>query len=378
MIYELPKKNFQIVLDLFDKHKNHPVINGVIEGNNPGKIWVDDLKKPKKSLLWAQSEEDFFLAGDSTDENFNLELNKLIKTSIKNQATKKGEDSFSLILCSESWEKQIAVIFEEIDYIISYSESFELNCEKFNLISDWRNRIPSEFELKPVDKKSFKSIADEGGRLFSKWWYSFNDFKEKGVGYILVEHDKIISTCFACFAGANAVEIGIVTHPEYLRKGFAFITAAAFIEECLERNIDPIWHTSKINIPSQNLALKLGYEKKGEIKSFYFKYDLFDNLYAKAYHILYTEKDFRKAITNFQKALDVGKPKRFFNFHYACALALLGERDEAFNRLFLFVSTISPEILEHIDFISNNENLKSLHDDVRWEEFIVTLHKIKK
>ena len=56
MIYRLERNEYDKVLPLFNNFPNHPVILGVIEGNNPGRIWVDDRANPKRTLLWAMFE----------------------------------------------------------------------------------------------------------------------------------------------------------------------------------------------------------------------------------------------------------------------------------------------------------------------------------
>lgn len=377
MIFELSKKKFSLVKSLFASHSNNPVIQGVIDGNNPGKIFVDNKSNPTKALLWANTEEDFFLIGDESDKHFNKELNNLLTKKIPQIAKKIGEESLTLILCNEQWIKKLDVILAGQDYSVSTSLMYVLNDAKFLQYKRWRETIPEDCDLRSIDSTLFNKVEDEGGRKFKNWWYSFELFKENGLGYVLLKDNNIVSTCFACFSGGEAVEIGIVTDRNHLRKGYAFFTAAAFLEECINRKIKPIWHTSKRNIPSQRLAEKLGFEKKKESKHYYFLYDEFDNYYDKAIHHAYNEQKYVQAMNYFEKAIKIRKPDRFFYFHYACTLALMGERDEAFSKLYLFLSTLTSELLQYKNFIISNENLEVLRNDIRWEEFIIALEKME-
>jgi RimJ/RimL family protein N-acetyltransferase len=378
MIHELVRKDYPRVLELFKDSMSNPVIHGVIEGNNPGKIFVDNKKIPQKALIWAHTEEDFFLIGDAYDKRFITDLRKFISKKIPNIAKKNSEESFSLAIFNDDWKEKIDDILADIDYSTYNYLQFKLNRKKFEKIGNWIEAIPADCELKKIDSTIFTQVEDEGGRKFQKWWYSFTKFQEKGVGYVLIKNNKIVSTCIACFGGANAVEIGIVTDPDHLRKGYAFLTAAAFIEECLNRGINPIWSTSEKNTPSQKLAEKLGFELANTTTKYYFVYDEFYNQYEKAMNLAYDLADYKRALEAFEKARKIRTPDGFFYYHYACTLALMGERDEAFTKLYLFLSTLKNKQLQHKDFILSNQNLANLKEDIRWQEFIEAFEKMEK
>jgi len=70
-----------------------------------------------------------------------------------------------------------------------------------------------------------------------------------------------VSLCLACFAALGKLEISINTAEAYRRRGLATLTAAAFIEECLERGLQPNWECWWTNTPSTALAEKLGFEQ---------------------------------------------------------------------------------------------------------------------
>ena len=99
-------------------------------------------------------------------------------------------------------------------------------------------------------------------------------------------------------------------------------------------------------------------------------YDEFENLYEIAYNATYSLKDFGKAISMYKSAPEKGKPTAGFYYHYAVALTKIGKRDEAFSKLHLALSVGLQNAQQFLDYSSNDENLKNLHDDARWKEFI--------
>jgi len=71
MIHELQRPDKSILnLDI-----QFPEIQAIIEGNNPGWVFVDDLMSPTAALVWAQGIQGFYLIGDSDSKIFLEELN---------------------------------------------------------------------------------------------------------------------------------------------------------------------------------------------------------------------------------------------------------------------------------------------------------------
>ena len=58
----------------------------------------------------------------------------------------------------------------------------------------------------------------------------------------------------------NCVEIGIETKEPYRRKGYAALTAAAFVDDCLSKGLIPVWCCWDFREGSKELAEMLGFE----------------------------------------------------------------------------------------------------------------------
>jgi RimJ/RimL family protein N-acetyltransferase len=91
--------------------------------------------------------------------------------------------------------------------------------------------------------------------------HSQTDFLSKGVGYCLTIDDKIVGWCISVYVGANNIELGLATIPEYRNQGYATLTSAACVEYCVEHQIVPHWHCFKSNTASIAVAEKVGFEK---------------------------------------------------------------------------------------------------------------------
>ena len=87
---QLSIHEFEVVRLLFHGLKEHLIIQAVIDGSSPGKIYVDDNESPTAAFLC--SVEGYFLVGDPRNKVFVTNLLNLIHNSEFQQNTeRKGE-----------------------------------------------------------------------------------------------------------------------------------------------------------------------------------------------------------------------------------------------------------------------------------------------
>jgi len=90
-------------------------------------------------------------------------------------------------------------------------------------------------------------------------WKTADKYFEKGLGYCALDAKEFATICISVFASENEREVGIKTFPNFQRKGLAYVTACAYIEECLKNDFLPVWSCFSENEVSVKLAKKLGY-----------------------------------------------------------------------------------------------------------------------
>ena len=89
-------------------------------------------------------------------------------------------------------------------------------------------------------------------------------FFKFGFGFSLVTKRRIVSWCTAEYVSRGKCGIGIETIPEYQNRGFATITASAFVEYCIQKGIRPHWKCNRDNLASRRVAEKVGFMKELE------------------------------------------------------------------------------------------------------------------
>jgi RimJ/RimL family protein N-acetyltransferase len=334
MIHELKHDQFSKVLPLFNEPVGFPVTHAVIEGNNPGCVFVDDPDQPTSALIWAKTEQAFYLGGSPDNQPFNHALNTFIVDQIKPRALANHETNFQVHVLDSDWESAItSTILLGRDPIPSPKQRYRLDRNAFSAWQDWRKQLPAGFEVQPMQKSQFETVNDGDGTLFKKWWLSFSEFEKKGLATCIMHQGQAVSTCFACFVGNNSCEIGIVTLPEFRGRSLAAINAAAFIEVAFEKALTPHWTCTARNKASSAVALKLGFELVQEYPAYFFCYKPQTHQLAWAYHAASAEQDFFKASHAYSKAAEMGPLSAGHWYDFACFSARANLPDQALTNL---------------------------------------------
>lgn len=249
-MHELKPEQYKNALPLFENCKQAVLARAVCEGFNAGRVFADDGQNPRSACIWTPV--GYYLLALRGDANLN-EISALLTETFIPESKSMGETGFILIAEFDNWREKTSALLKEREVIEIFRRPFVFNAEKFN--ANWREKIPAGFELKRVNE----SLAEQVNLPPS--WKSSAEFAANGIGFALMDGEKIASVCSSVFASSARIEIDIHTEEEYRRKGFAIITASALIEECLRQGKQPNWECFWENEESTALALKLGFEQ---------------------------------------------------------------------------------------------------------------------
>jgi len=237
-----------------------PEALAIIEGNNPGWVFADDLNTPKAALVWAQGIEGFYLVGDASSAVFLEELNVHTEQVLKPRLRDLGVAWFE-ISGDESWNPVIENVFEKRN--LESSQQWVYTPKPSQHESVMQLKTVGNCRLQRVDQHLLVDLS-AGNKEFlltklTQFWSSVDTFLNTGLGYALVDGEEIASLCFSGFVAGNIHGIDIETEVSRRRKGFAEIVAQAFIAECFERRLQPHWDCMAENAASAQLAEKLGF-----------------------------------------------------------------------------------------------------------------------
>ncbi len=259
MIYELSKENYHKAVDLFTNLKTNTAIESIFNFKNEARLFVDDLEEPK-SLLVLNSWAYYYLAGDSTNDEFNSSMVDFLEKEFFPECIKTDANiDFAFYPDDEKWCQNIEALFSHLRLTRSGKTYFTYNKEGFN--KNWRDLIPEGFRIERISQTIIDSIEDNKEFVdYIKFaWTTLEAYFDKGFGYCAVNDHDFANICVTVFASENEREVGIKTFTGFQRKGLAYLTACAYIEECLKNNLTLIWSCFSDNEKSVKLAEKLGY-----------------------------------------------------------------------------------------------------------------------
>ncbi|MEH7379520.1 GNAT family N-acetyltransferase [Bacillus sp. JJ1533] len=273
MITKLEPVHFNKIKPLLAGLESHPVINGVIDGNNLGEVYADSRSNPETAFIWAKNEM-FYLCGKVDHHEFNLGLEEFISSVIRVEALPE-EDTLNLeIYPNHEWNGSIESIFTRVTLHKGERVPFVFHKEWFN--PDDMKKIPEGYEVRLIDKELIE--WDESQIVKNeiiKFW-DLHSFFQNGFGYAVVHGPAVVGTCLSVFVSKNEYEIGINKYDSSHRgKGLATAMARAFIKDCLSRGGNPHWTTESFRKDSIVIAKKVGFEQLENYNVYYLPFKEF-------------------------------------------------------------------------------------------------------
>jgi hypothetical protein len=112
-------------------------------------------------------------------------------------------------------------------------------------VAGWPRRVPAGFRISAINERfpelrmlsNFAEVTAEIGSC----WNSMADFRRAGFGFCAHDAGTIVCWCTAEYVSDGQCGIGIETVAAYRGRGFATLTASAFVEHCAGRGVVPHW-----------------------------------------------------------------------------------------------------------------------------------------
>lgn len=251
---------------------HHPhlalVIDAVVAGNSPAQVWVDDPTQPGSAYLWDRA-HCHFLLGDFGKPAFIQSVRDLVRQEIAPEVLAQGRAFLKVHYSPADWEDQISTVFDAAELISRERVFYALD----RLAKpDWRTGVPSGFSVQQIDAGLLASDRLHGIEILRNeietGWHSQAEFLHTGFGFCLLQGDEIVTWCTAEYVSDGKCGVGIETAVEHMRRGFATLTASAFVEHAVAKGITPHWDSWKMNLPSVAVAHKVGFRLISEYAVF--------------------------------------------------------------------------------------------------------------
>lgn len=264
MICEINKNDFYKCSNLLSE-QGQLEVKAVVEGINPGRIFVDNIDSPNSGLVWLGNNDGFIFIGNEKNEVFNSQINSFIDTVIKPEAKKVGLTWFEAIGNHPKWNKIIEQMFEHRNVGSWNQRVYTLH--KDNYIAKNEPALEQDYAVIKISKafyenndKAINNIEFLHAKIL-EYWPSPDQFFHKGTGYCTVHNNHIVSLCFSGFVVGNVHCVDIETLESYRGKKTAQKVAHSFVKDCLENDMIPYWDCMEGNKPSIAIAENIGFTK---------------------------------------------------------------------------------------------------------------------
>ncbi|MCI9500947.1 MAG: GNAT family N-acetyltransferase [Hungatella sp.] len=229
------------------KASSEVLVRGAAEGTM-GRVWVPGLENAPYCLIVAG---DFaYIYGIPPKGARALELRSQIYESASQAFLYPSDERWAQWL-EEQFAGQLRAVSR---YALKKGE------HRFDrkVLKGYVDRVPKGIRVKRVDERLYQlTLKEEWSRDLCANFENFTHFQAHGLGYGAMKGHKIVAGCWAYGASEGMMEVQVKTKKEYRRQGLALGCSAAFLLECLEKDIIPNWEAT--NQQSVELALKLGY-----------------------------------------------------------------------------------------------------------------------
>ncbi len=134
-----------------------------------------------------------------------------------------------------------------------------------------RAQLAPEFTMKQIDLPRAEQIAAQREEITKEQLFGFKsaeDFMARGIGFCVLDGERMVCIAAAGAASSKGIEIQINTDSKYRGKGLASAAAAELILWCLEHGVEPHWDAA--TEISAGLAAKLGYTPLGAYDNYYY------------------------------------------------------------------------------------------------------------
>jgi GNAT superfamily N-acetyltransferase len=370
---ELKFREFENVRSLFDGFDYSLSIRAVLDGGNPGRIFVDNPERPR--LAFALTIEGYLLAGDYSDPASRESVRQFFQDSIfTGQVYLDSDESLSLTVHPQEWAYYLPELIptHEVEVLPRY----HYLCSELDYA--WRNHLPEGYSVHQIDRALLDdNLRDDSDDLIDTEmiriaWGDVDNFLEHGAGFIVEHRGEIVSRCTADCRSGDQIDIGIATSPSHRRKGLATIATAATVEYCFQKGYRAVgWHCNTANIGSWKTAEKVGFKRQGEYNYYYYMIDPIDHLAELGWHY-YQLGDHEKTRQYYERVFAARTENP--DYYYYLAASVWGEIKNA-GKTTQYLFEAAERGWSNLEHIKKDDDFRFLHGLPIWEKILKAIEK---
>jgi GNAT superfamily N-acetyltransferase len=251
-IHELPFERFEVARAILsDPPADRAYIEAGLTGINPARVFVDDPERPTAALMCRTYE--FFVGG-------------VLGTAIDDfmrDAPAEAEvwsDFYGFVAVDPEWNDHLRALQPGLE--VEERRSFRFDPARIDTVRGAANRVPRRLRLVSLTPELAEIVDHELNETIGFFWGGYVRFARHGFGAAILDGERSVAVTFTATVGGGDANLGVMTHPDYRRRGLATLTSQAAIEMAHERGLVATWDCDLLNVPSGLLAESLGFTEQ--------------------------------------------------------------------------------------------------------------------
>jgi RimJ/RimL family protein N-acetyltransferase len=248
-VYELPYIRFEMARPILG---NPPAdlayIDSGLTGASPARVFVDDPKRPTAALM-ARTYE-YYVGGA-----FDTPLAEFIREAPGEAGI--WSDFYGFVSVDRAWDDPLRSLHPDLETI--GRRSFRFHRDQIDRARGWRERVSLGLRVMPMTAELAETADREMPEVIGLIWSGYEPFGERGFGALMLDGDTPVSMCCAFGVGGGEANLGVMTIPDYRRRGLATICSHAAIEMAFDRGLEVTWDCDEPNVASGALAIEIGF-----------------------------------------------------------------------------------------------------------------------
>lgn len=260
----------------------------VVDGSQPGKVYVDNPDHPTVTLVWEDA-GNAFISSEPTAKGLpsadvirdiqNLLLGEFVPQALRTRV----RPMCFVAYAPQAWGTQLSSMLKDLPPIPSKRLCYRAEAPDDQAVKHLSRLTapPEGCEVRPADKDLFESgmpNVDQVRAEATKMWGSVDRFVSDGFGYCVTSNGVVTSWSLNECPSGKRISVGVETVEEYQRKGHATAAAASTLLRCRHEGLVADWDLWESNTPSMKLAERLGLTRVAEYPVRFFWFHRLDNL----------------------------------------------------------------------------------------------------
>ncbi|MEM7536055.1 MAG: GNAT family N-acetyltransferase [Chloroflexota bacterium] len=221
----------------------------VLEGSNPGNIFVDDIDNPTWGLVQETYDNTIYLGGDVDPDSIATLIEQLKETGPLAIGLWPGDPRSALLPPAPLYGHTVLEFYDR-----PVGERLE----------PLLNAVPEGCEVRRMDRDLI--MRSEWGPDDVAYAGGLDQWEAKCIGYCLLRDDKIMSEATVGPGALGLREPGVFTQEAHRGNGYGTIVMAHLVQEIEAMGEQTFWNCTESNVASASIARKLGYRVEKSYK----------------------------------------------------------------------------------------------------------------